>query len=433
VVKVDNRRRRDGVPTDSTDWWNYGGITRDVVLIEEPEIFIQDYAIQLKKSAPNTLAGFVRLNGARPNEKAAIVIPELKIDHAVALDETGFGVFEIDAGKVRHWSPSSPKLYATFAKTSRQSLRNDIGFRTIETRGPDIVLNGKSIFLRGISIHEENALKGARANSEADALIALTWAKELGCNYVRLAHYPHNEHMLRLADRMGILVWEEIPVYWTIEFANPATLASANKQLSEVITRDRNRASVIIWSVANETPPSAARNRFLLDLIDHTKSLDTTRLISAALETHEANGISVVDDEIGESLDIIAFNQYRGWYGGTLHDAPDAKWEIHFDKPVVISEFGGDAVQGLHGPRENRWTEEYQEYLYQQNLSMMEKIHNFRGLSPWILADFRSPRRVLPKIQDGYNRKGLISNRGIKKKAFFTLRDFYIKMESRYE
>jgi beta-glucuronidase len=433
IVKVDNIRRKEGVPTLNTDWWNYGGITRDVVLIEEPATFIQDYAIQLKKSSPNLIAGMVKLTGAAPNESVSVTIPELNIAHTMVVNADGIAAFEIEAKDIKRWSPTAPKLYDVTIKTSRQSLKDKIGFRTIETRGPEILLNGKPIFLRGISIHEENALKGARAHSEADALQSLRWAKELGCNYVRLAHYPHNEHMLRLADKMGILVWEEIPVYWTVDFTNPATLANAKQQLSEVIARDKNRASVVIWSIANETPPSETRNAFLLNLIQHTRSLDATRLVSAALETHQENGVSVVDDKIGEHLDIVAFNQYRGWYGGTLHDAPDAKWEIRFDKPVVISEFGGDALQGMHGPKEERWTEEYQQYLYVQNLAMMEKIPNFRGLSPWILADFRSPRRVLPQIQDGYNRKGLISNRGIKKKAFFTLRDFYSRVQSRFE
>lgn len=433
VVKVDNVRRKDGVPTLSTDWWNYGGITRDVVLIEEPATFVQDYRVQLKKGSLHTIAGFVKLGGAQGGEKVAIVIPELKISHSMSAGAGGLAEFEIEARNLTLWSTSSPKLYEVLVETSRQSLKDEIGFRSIEVRGPDILLNGKPVFLRGISIHEENALKGARAHSESDARQALTWAKELGCNYVRLAHYPHNEHMVRLADRMGLLVWEEIPVYWTVDFTNPSTLANAKNQLSEVIARDRNRASVIIWSVANETPPSETRNTFLRELVKRTRSLDNTRLVSAALETHSENGVSRVDDRIGEDLDIVAFNQYRGWYGGTLHDAPDAKWEIGFNKPVVISEFGGDALQGMHGAKEERWTEEYQEYLYQQNLAMLEKIRNFRGLSPWILADFRSPRRVLPGIQDGYNRKGLISNQGIKKKAFFTLREFNRKMQARYE
>lgn len=433
VVKVDNVRRLDAVPTTSTDWWNYGGITRDVTLIEEPAVFVQDHGMQLKTGTMHTLAGFVQLNGAAAGEKVTVAIPELRIEHVLTVDAEGQAHYEIEAPALRHWSPASPKLYEVIVKTARQSIRDEIGFRRIETRGAEILLNGKPIFLRGISIHEENTLEGRRAHSEADAVQALSWARELGCNFVRLAHYPHNEHMLRMADRMGILVWEEVPVYWTVAFGNPATLASAKQQLSEVITRDRNRASVIIWSVANETPPSKERNAFLGNLIDHTRGLDDTRLVSAALETHNENGVTVVSDPIGEQLDIVAFNQYRGWYGGTLHDAPQAKWEVRSRKPVVVSEFGGDALAGLHGTRDERWTEEYQEYLYQQNLAMLETIPNLRGLSPWILADFRSPRRVLPKIQDGWNRKGLISNQGLRKKAFYTLRDFYRKMQARYD
>ncbi len=432
VVKVDNVRRPDAVPTTSTDWWNYGGITRDVSLIEEPKYFIQDYRIQLKQGSGTHITGFVKLTHASAHERVTVRIPELYIQQVFQLDDAGQVNFEFETRDIKHWSPDAPKLYEVIIETALQSLSDSIGFRTIEARGKEILLNGKPIFLRGISIHEENTLTASRAHSEADALLALNWAKELGCNYVRLAHYPHNEYMVSSADKMGIMIWEEIPVYWTIDFSNLATLAKAKQQLSEVITRDNNRASVIIWSVANETPPSDKRNEFLSNLIQHTKAHDGTRLISAALETHSENGISVVDDSIGEQLDIVAFNQYRGWYGGTLHDAPEAKWEVRFNKPVVISEFGGDALQGLHGLKEDRWTEEYQAYLYLQNLAMLEKIPNLRGLSPWILADFRSPRRVLPKIQDGYNRKGLISNQGVKKQAFFTLQEFYKKIAAQY-
>lgn len=434
VVKVDNTRLRDAVPTLNTDWWNYGGITREVSLIEEPQTFIRDYLVQLKKNDANTLAGFVQLDGAADGEPVEIEIPELGIRQTFTA-HNGRADFEIKLAGVSYWSPPSPKLYEVFVSTKQQRLRELIGFRTISTEGPNILLNGKPIFLRGISIHEENPLRGGRAHSQADALQALRWAKELGCNYVRLAHYPHNEHMLRLADQMGLLVWEEIPVYWTVDFSSAAALKSAKQQLGEVIQRDKNRAAVIIWSVANETPPSGPRNRVLSSLIQHSRTLDNTRLLSAALERHEQPGealTQVLDDRIGEQLDIVAFNQYIGWYGGTPDDAPKAKWIIPFNKPVVMSEFGGDALQGLHGSRDERWSEEYQEYLYQQTLLMVEKIPNIRGVSPWILADFRSPRRMLPGIQDGWNRKGLISNQGIKKKAFFTLREFYQRMALQY-
>ena len=433
VVKVDNKRFKEAIPTINTDWWNYGGITRDVKLIEEPSTFIRDYSIQLKKGDKNSISGFIRLDNAFGQEEVIVSIPELKINKTFKTNKEGIVHFALKSKKIRYWSPNSPKLYDVYIQTPYQKLKDKIGFRTIKTDGPNILLNGKSIFLRGICIHEENAIRGGRAYNEADALLALNWAKELNCNYVRLAHYPHNEHIIKIADKMGIMVWEEIPVYWTVDFTNEKSLNNAKNQLSEAIERDRNRASVIIWSMANETPLSEPRNEFLKNLIVHAKSLDSTRLISAALEKHYKEGVNIVDDDMGKYMDIVAFNQYTGWYGGSLENAPDMKWNIKYNKPVVISEFGGGALQGYHGTIQERWTEEYQEYLYQQNLIMIERIPNIRGTSPWILVDFRSPRRVLPNIQDGWNRKGLISNHGIKKKSFFTVKEFYDKIENQYK
>ena len=429
VVKVDNKRVKEGIPTINTDWWNYGGITRDVKLIEEPQTFIEDYKIQLQKDAKNRISGYVKLNNVLKAEKVTISIPELKINKQVTVADNKEVTFEIEAKKVALWSPQSPKRYTVFVKSAYQSLEDQIGFRTINTEGPDILLNGQSIFLKGICIHEENPLRGGRAFNEADARVLLNWAKELGCNYVRLAHYPHNEYMVQLADKMGMMVWEEIPVYWTVDFKNRETLQNAKNQLTEAITRDKNRASIIIWSMANETPPSESRNQFLISLVEHARKLDDTRIISAALEKHYKDGVNIVDDTMGNYLDIVAFNQYTGWYGGSLEEAPSSKWDIKFDKPVVISEFGGGALQGLHGTIKERWTEEYQAYLYEQNLKMIANIPNIRGFSPWILVDFRSPKRLLPNIQDGWNRKGLISNNGIKKKAFYTLKEFYENKE----
>lgn len=427
VIKVDNKRIKEGIPTINTDWWNYGGITRDVLLIEEPNTFVEDYKIQLKKNVSNVISGFIKLNQVSKPTKVEITIPELNIEKEIVIENDSQIPFEFKANKVDLWSPQNPKLYTVFIKTDYQTLEDRIGFRTIETKGSEILLNGKSVFLKGISIHEENPFRGGRAFNEADAQLLLNWAKDLGCNYVRLAHYPHNEYIIRLADKMGMMVWEEIPVYWTIDFDNTTTLENAQNQLYEVITRDKNRAAVIIWSMANETPLSPSRNNFIKNLVTETRSLDDTRLVSAALEKHNKEGVNIVDDPLGEIMDIVAFNQYIGWYGGSLEEAPNAKWNILYDKPVVISEFGGGALYGLHGTIKERWTEEYQEYLYIQNLKMIEKIPNISGMSPWILVDFRSPKRVLPNIQDGWNRKGLISNNGDKKRAFFILQEFYKK------
>ena len=253
----------------------------------------------------------------------------------------------------------------------------------------------------------------------------LSWARQLGCNFIRLAHYPHNEHAVREAERQGFLLWSEIPVYWTISWQNEETYANAENQLRSMICRDHNRAAIIIWSLANETPHSDARDKFLGRLAQTARSLDSTRLISMAMEvTGASNYVNRLQDNMNKYVDVVSFNQYIGWYRD-VNDAPKMKWEIPYDKPVIISEFGGGAKAGLHGDKGQRWTEEFQENLYRENLAMLDKIEGLAGTCPWVLKDFRSPRRPLPGIQDGFNRKGLFSDQGKRKKAFYVLREWY--------
>jgi beta-glucuronidase len=424
VVKVDNKRRADGVPTVNTDWFNYGGITRDVYLAETNENFIQDYNIQLKKGVYNAISGSIKLNKSENNSAVKILIPELKINQSLSITE-GLGTFDIKAKPIL-WSPENPKLYKVLLVLGQDTLIDKIGFRHIETKGQDILLNGKSIFLKGISIHEEIPQRVGRANGYDDAKQLLGWAKDLGCNYVRLAHYPHNEAMLKMADEMGLMVWSEIPVYWTIHYWDEKVLEKAKNQLEAMVKQNKNRASVIIWSMANETPVSEERNHFVSELCKYTRSLDSTRLISAALEIHNLDSNTfVLDDKLGEYLDVLGCNEYLGWYFGKPEDALNKKWQTIYNKPMVISEFGGGALYGKHGEINERFTEEYQENLYINQLIMLDKIPFLKGMSPWILVDFRSPRRQLHGIQDGWNRKGLLSDQGFKKKAWFIMNNYY--------
>jgi beta-glucuronidase len=300
-----------------------------------------------------------------------------------------------------------------------------IGFRTIETRGTEILLNGKPIFLRGVAIHAEAPYRTGRAWSDKDAETLLGWAKELGCNYVRLAHYPHDETMLRAADRMGLLVWSENPVYWALEFDNPKVLAKAEQQLDEEINTSRNHAAIILWSMANETPNTAARTQFIETLATRARGLDPTRLITAALLVRGKGDAKIVDDPLGQALDVIGINEYIGWYEGHPESADTTQWQIAYQKPVIVSEFGAGAKAGLHGAENDRWTEEYQANVYRHQLPMLNKIPQLRGMSPWCLMDFRSPNRPLVGIQDEFNRKGLISDQGQKKMAFYVLQKAY--------
>ncbi|MEO6522915.1 MAG: glycoside hydrolase family 2 TIM barrel-domain containing protein [Mucilaginibacter sp.] len=433
VVKADNTRHQDEIPTINTDWWNYGGITRDVSLIELPGTYVADYKVQLAKNDATHIEGFVQLS-TKSSQNITLSIPEANINSVLKTDAEGKATFNIPVKKLSYWSPQNPKLYKVNVISSGDTIADKIGFRTIQVKGPDILLNGKSVFLRGISIHDENPLIPGRTRSTADLRILLTWAKELNCNYVRLAHYQHNEEMLKLADEMGLMVWAEVPVYWTISWENPATYQNAEAQLTALITRDINRASVIVWSIGNETPISDPRQKFMGSLADKARNLDNTRLVAAALELHRKNYEVYVDDPLAEKLDLVSFNEYAGWYWAK---GPSEITKYHFNikypKPVVITEFGGDALAGLHGTADTRWTEEYQKALYINQIEMLSKIGALRGMTPWILADFRSPRRQHPVYQDFWNRKGLISETGKKKEAFFVLKGFYNEVQKKYE
>lgn len=428
VVKVDNKRYADEIPTLNTDWWNYGGITREVQLVELPATFIQNYSLQLKKTdGADDLVGWLRLSNDAPGTKVTIEIPELKISEQVVVEKNQ-ALLRFPAKGIQYWSPEKPKLYKVIIRSDNDRTEDKIGFRTIEAKGSQLFLNGKPVFLRGISVHGEVPDPGRRAYSKADALKLLGWARELGCNMVRLAHYPHDETMTRMADSLGILVWSEIPVYWTIDFTSNIVLKKAQEQLKEMIFRDHNRASVIIWSVGNETPVTPARTAFMTELLETARGLDPTRLVSAALEVHydEQQQLNLIDDPLGQHVDIVAFNEYLGWYRGTPEACRTAKWKTIYDKPLFISETGAEALGGYHGDSKTMWTEEYQEWYYKEQIAMMDRMpSNFVGISPWLLVDFRSPRRNNPKFQSGWNNKGMFDHQGRKKKAFYVLKAYY--------
>jgi beta-glucuronidase len=412
-----------------------GGITagsRDVILIETPETFIRDYWIQLAKGSRDQIDGWVQLDGNRgPQQRVLIDIPEAGIKTSAITNADGRAGFHVPA-RLQLWSPKNPKLYDVKISAGDDTVHDSIGFRTIETRGSQILLNGEPIFLRGISLHEEAPVRGGRAYSVDDAQTLLGWAKELGCNFVRLAHYPHNENEIRLADRMGLLVWSEIPVYWDIAWKSPAALANAESQLRDMIARDHNRAAIILWSLSNETPVEPDRLTFLRTLAEDARQLDATRLITSAMNRVEDDGADrhILRDPLGQFLDVLGLNEYFGWYYARPEDADHQNWTSIYDKPLIISEFGGDAAYGCHGDAAARWTEEYQASLFVHQLNMVNKIPHLAGLSPWVLMDFRSPRRPLPGIQDYFNRKGLFSNTGQRKQAFFVLQKFYREMQA---
>lgn len=495
IVRVNALLDETTIPTMRTsDFWKYGGLTRDVGLITVPETHISQYHVYLDDHQKGEIKGWVQLAGKQAGgQSVTVAIPEAGLQRAVKTNRAGRATFSFNSNNLQLWSPSSPKLYDVNITLNKNTLKDRIGFRTISTDGLNIVLNGEPIQLRGISMHEETTLHPGLSTSREDVLAQFELVKELNANFVRLAHYPHSEHAVRLADEMGLLLWSEVPIVSLIDWENADTLAVAKSQISENIARDRNRAAIIMWSIANESfPQSDARLAFLTELAATARALDDSGrpLVSALLGSHEEfKAISqhllpeilrhpkldeqarqrlmtmikssgkqlsgaeqksvmaeeipvVISDPLGKVVDIVGYNQYFGWYyskslaeafgvdEGLMRDAmiavmPKLRFSNTFDKPMIISEFGAGALQGLRSKEGLLWSEDYQARVFRAQLNMLDKSPYIQGYSPWVLKDFRSHLRELNGIQDTWNRKGLVSETGKKKLAFSVLAEHY--------
>lgn len=429
VVGVDSKHDANSVPGEITDWDLYGGITRPVKLIQTPATFIDDATLRLNDAG--RLVGSLQLNGPQAANRAVnLRIAGLNLTLPTRTDANGEARFDMAApASLKRWTPDTPTLYDVDFDAGDDKVRDHIGFRTIAVRGSEILLNGQPIFLKGICIHEEEVGPNpARRIDDAAARRLLGEVKNgLHSNYVRLSHYPHNEAMLRVADEIGLLVWSEIPVYWTVNWDNPATLDLARRMQAETIYRDRNRAAVVLWSIGNETPVADNRTRFHTALAQTVRALDPSRLISAALLVERKGDTLHIADPLLKELDVIAVNTYAGWYGDdTLEAVGKLRWDVPADKPLLFSEFGADAQAGFQDATLRRkFSEDYQADYYRATLAMAAKVPTLRGLSPWVLKDFRSPRREHPVYQNGWNRKGLISETGQRKLAFDVLAEHY--------
>lgn len=436
VVAVNNTRRVDAIPAMSFDWWNYGGITRDVMLVTLPDTYISDYFIRLDKHRSDLLLADVSLSRPVAGQRIVVTIPGAGVKMQLTTDANGVASGRLSVRKLQRWSPDKPTLYATTITAPNDTVTEQIGFRNINVEKTKVLLNDQPVFLRGVSFHEEIAQRMGRATSMADAVALVTEAKNLGCNMVRLAHYQQNEYIVREAERQGLMVWQEVPVWQSIDFTNDSTLRKAQQMLRETILRDRNRCADCFWGIANETKNTPARNRFLAQLLKTGKEMDTTRLFVAAFDLayfDKQQDEFVMHDDFYPNLDLVGINKYMGWYAKWPKDPSQIRWNVAPGMPLLISEFGGEALYGQHGDDTNpdSWSEDYQAKLYRDNLRMFENIPNLCGISPWVLFDFRSPTRLHSTNQEGWNRKGLISDQGQRKEAWYIMHDYYMKKKSK--
>lgn len=419
IVLADNTRKKENLPCLNFDWFNYGGIYRDVEIVRLPKEYIHDFQISLAPGTTGDLRYSIKVVGAL--EKAALSIKELGVHVEIPVSQ-GEARGMIPGIGAELWSPDCPKLYDVALTYGNDMICDRVGFRNVQVKGQDIYLNGEKIFLKGACLHEDS-LKNGKSVTDEEIRKSITIAKGMNCNFLRLAHYPHTDRFSKIADEMGIMLWEELPVYWAIDFSNPETIRDGENQLKELITRDFNRASVICWSVGNENPDTDARFHFMSHLANLARAMDGTRLISAACLVDQAN--LKIADRLIDSLDIIGINEYYGWYIPDYSLLSKILQNSNPQKPVVITEFGGDGAIGEYGTVDDIGSLNKQADIYEKQVAIFAKTSYIKGTTPWILFDFRSMRR-LNKQQKGFNIKGLVSaDQRVKKPAFDVMKRFY--------
>lgn len=364
VLKVDNRLDALTVPTRFSDWHNHGGITGPVRLLELPERRLVSWAIRLADLATREIVLDVEATSQAAGQLVTVSLADVGEQAQARIGPDGRARL-VWRTRAALWSPASPALHRLqLSIAGGENVTDTIGLRTITARNGDLFLNGERLILRGISSHAVSTRHAGRAVGTADARQLLGEVKALGGNFVRLAHYPHDEAVVREADRMGVLVWSELPVYWAVAFESPDALTNVRRQARAMVERDRNRASIILWSVANETPNTPARLAFLKEVAADVRGLDQSRLLTAALLVDTAKSAPLlartlagrllqdralpegersrlaawfekatgapatpdrinaaaappvfrIEDPLADVLDVAALNEYFGWY-----------------------------------------------------------------------------------------------------------------------
>ncbi len=424
-VEVNNELTMQSVPGKYEGWKNIGGIYREVYLEERSEVFLKEVRIIAE---PSATGGKLKLeatvdNGLGKSGEFLVWAGLEKKWQRSGFEETVLlsgeqekrVSLEREIAGVKPWSPGMPRLYPVTVRLYQMSaegsrlldqLSYQVGFRKIEARGSQLYLNGKPLKIKGISRH--NFYPSYFQTIPPELVAAdLQKIKDLGANLVRLGHYPNHPYVLELCDRLGLLAWEEIPTWGKLspDYSDPAVIAAAKSQLSEMISRDRNHASLVIVGVANEIPSQAASGEnFIKAMARHARPLLAGQLLAAASDQFEK-------DRGAPYLDLIGFNCYFGWYGGKIGELADTIGRIKTaipNKPILISEYGADAQARRHGARGDIYTEENQALLLKDSYKIIEKDPALAGGIIWLFADYPDPIRVFnPKPFT--NQKGLLT------------------------
>lgn len=454
VLRVTNSHNDvDTIPLTYCDWLPFGGIIRSIEVQELGDVFIRnvqiDYDLDVADQSAvlkadvvlENLAG-VKSAGTSPFGRLCLYVE----DKLMAVQEISDAVpghinaafSDLRLEQIALWGIYRPNLYTVRITWEQDGICRDdlverIGFRTIQAQGKDILLNGEKIILKGINRHEQHPEWGF---SMPEHLIKkdIDIIRDMGCNAVRGAHYPHNKWTLDYLDSVGLLFWEEIPMWG---FQGPAmesqlVLERSKEMMKEMIHRDYHHPCIIFWGLFNEIDTRIPASRIICSTLAQTvKSLDGKhRLISYAT-------MYDCDDICFDLVDVISLNKYYGWF---INGEPLEHWEVFlekfknflkekdlFDKPFIMSEYGAGAIYGERQMEEVKWTENFQAKYIAYTTDLFMKDPDICGTFPWQFCDSRTGGALTMNRPRGFNNKGLVNEYRKPKMAYEELKRRYTK------
>lgn len=451
AVRVDNRHLKMRLPA-VLGWYNYGGIHRGVAL----SVTQLAQTLQVRVEAAPTGAGAAGTLTVRttPASRALMVKAWIADADGVRLWEGGGPVRDATAKigftlkKAMAWSPETPRLYRCAVELMEGEDVIDcreilFGIRKVEVSGARILLNGDSLYLRGLCYLFDDPASGVVFDPGA-VRRDLDDLQALGVNALR-THFPPPESFLEECDRRGMLLWLEVPIYCLAPptgdsgsaFGEDSVQALALRMVREMVEQAANHPAVIIWSVGNEcNAEHPEASRFFKACVDQVRALDATRLVGYA-SLYGAVGC------LADLVDVVGINEYWGWYDRIAQDGvgetpPADPWpcdlskleeclrqQAALGKPLLLTEFGADADPGFRSPGRALWSEDYQAALIRAQMDVVSRHPAVCGTFPFGYCDYRDPSKPVNAHWHGINLKGVVDYRRRHKLAWETLRRAY--------
>lgn len=438
AIAVDNRFDAELSPLfpPYSDFYAYGGIYRGVRLEVLPELRLERVRVATRDVASAAVALELRFAGTVPAEiPLRLAFDDGPEESLHVRPQGGVARLERRVPGAGPWTPETPELHTVRVAIAGDAVVERFGVRTIAARDGTILLNGAPLRLRGVNRHEAHPQFGP-ALPLAQDLDDLQLIKELGCNFVRAVHYPHDPAVLDLCDRLGLLVWEE-SMGWGLDEAAvtaPALLAQAREQTRRMIVRDINHPAIIMWGFLNECASDCpAAEPVYAELAATIRGEDPTRLVTYASNRKER-------DRCFAHADVVSVNPYPGWIW------PEGGWDSSAvatirpfleqmtrgllampevaGKPILVSEIGACALYGCRDRQRAQWSEEFQaDYMVEAVRTVLDDPR-WSGVALWQFCDSRSfvgtgPVRTKPR---GFNCAGLVDEFRRPKLAFDAVR-----------